>query len=525
MEVWALVSIVGVVILGVLYFQSRTALRDSEKSNKKLANDITGHLNTINEKHEELRILKSDLSYLKSTTEHLKKFETIKDLDLESQRMIKEAEESVKRASIESESIISKANLDAEQITYHAKSSLSGIEAEVNSLKYNYSNAMDVYAKLKKESDVLQDNLDISAYGIYEPHFDFDTSDRFKDEIKNVREKLKGLIKVDKAVDGGEGWTVNGSQSEGKQMVKRNKKVILRAFNGECDSFISNVSWNNIGRMEERTQKSFDAISKMGETTGLAIANNYCDLKLKELRLTHEFRLKRYEEKEEQKAIKEQMREEERARRDYEKAIADAEKEEKLLQKALKEAQKQMQAASAEERAQFEQQLKELEGKLHDAEESNKRALSMAQQTKSGHVYVISNIGSFGENMYKIGMTRRLEPLDRVHELGDASVPFKFDVHAMIYSDNAPALENQLHKLFHEKRVNLVNLRREFFNISLGEIKEEVERAHGEFEFVFDHEAVEYRESLTIRNEFGVGVEEVVGETVGEDAFPVELKI
>ena len=210
------------------------------------------------------------------------------------------------------------------------------------------------------------------------------------------------------------------------------------------------------------------------------------------------------------------MREEEKARRDFEKAQKEAEKEEEMLQKAMEKAQEEISKASEEERAKYEEQLAELQEKLKEAEEKNQRAISMAQQTKSGHVYVISNIGSFGENVYKIGMTRRLEPMDRVNELGDASVPFKFDVHAMIYSENAPELENQLHKAFDRKRLNYINLRREYFDISLEEIEKVVHENHGEIQFIKDAEAKEYRESLIIKRKMASEAEpELV-----EDSFP-----
>lgn len=295
-------------------------------------------------------------------------------------------------------------------------------------------------------------------------------------------------------------------------MINKQKKLMLRAFNGECDSFISNVSWNNETRMEERIDKSIIAINKMGETQGLTISSTYSSLKLKELRLTHEYRLKKYEEKEEQRLIRAQMREEEKARRDFEKAQKEAEIEEKMLQQAMKKAQDEIAKASEEERERFETQLAELQIQLKEAEEKNQRAISMAQQTKSGHIYVISNIGSFGENIYKVGMTRRLDPLDRVNELGDASVPFKFDVHAMIYSENAPELENNLHKAFEKNRLNYVNRRREYFNLSLKEIEKIVKENHGEVEFIIEPEAKEYRESVIIREQMLKEGKEIVHE-------------
>lgn len=169
------------------------------------------------------------------------------------------------------------------------------------------------------------------------------------------------------------------------------------------------------------------------------------------------------------------------------------EQEEKLLERLLAEARSK---ATAESSAQIE----ELERRLAEAKEKE-RALSMAQQTKAGNVYVISNIGSFGENIFKIGMTRRLDPLDRVKELGDASVPFPFDVHMMVACDNAPSMENELHKRFNNHRLNKVNFRKEFFAVSIEDIRRAVEDLHGEVEYVAEPEALQYRESVTMTDE------------------------
>ena len=201
----------------------------------------------------------------------------------------------------------------------------------------------------------------------------------------------------------------------------------------------------------------------------------------------------------EQREIKQQIREEEKARKEMEKAIKEAEKEERLIQKALEKARAELANANEEQRKEFEAQLADLEGKLEEAEERGQRALSMAQQTRRGHVYVISNVGSFGENVFKIGMTRRLEPLDRVKELGDASVPFSFDVHAMLYSEDAPTLEKELHRRFNRESVNKVNPRKEFFRTSLAEIKQMVDnQGIADVHWTMKAEAAEYRESLAI---------------------------
>lgn len=340
---------------------------------------------------------------------------------------------------------------------------------KLKSLKEKYLTAKEVYEDLTHQNNLLRDTLEIAEFGVYEPHFDFETSEKYKEKIIQNKEQQKELIKNETAAVCGTPWTVDGSRKKGEVMERKAIKLTLRAFNGECDSLIAKVKWNNIKQFEERIKKTFEAINKLNSSQNIDIQYEFLQLKIDELRLTHEYELKKYEEKEEQRRVRELMREEEKAQRDFEKAQKEAEKEEKLIQQAMKKAQEEIAKASEEERAKYEAQLTELQEKLREAEEKNQRALSMAQQTKSGHVYVISNIGSFGENIYKIGMTRRLEPLDRVNELGDASVPFKFDVHAMIYSEDAPDLENQLHKTFNKNRLNFVNLRREYFDISLDE--------------------------------------------------------
>ena len=247
--------------------------------------------------------------------------------------------------------------------------------------------------------------------------------------------------------------------------------------------------------MEERVKKAFDAINKLNASSMVVISSDYLKLKIKELRLTHEYREKKQQEKEEQAEIRRHMREESKLEQETERAIKEEDKFQKLLDKAKSEAAK----AAGAQLEKLQQKIAQLDVELAEAQTKSERAKSMAQQTKSGHVYVISNEGSFGDEVCKIGMTRRLEPLDRVKELGDASVPFLFDVHAMIYSDDAPSLENALHKKFDWERLNLVNSRKEFFRVSLDEIAKEVKSISPDAEFVETAEARQFRESLAIR--------------------------
>lgn len=236
----------------------------------------------------------------------------------------------------------------------------------------------------------------------------------------------------------------------------------------------------------------------MGSTVGCRVTKWYLNAKLKELYLINEYQVKKQEELEEQRAIREQMREEAKILKEMEKAQKEAEAEEKRQFKALEDAKKQLSNKHGEELSELEKQIALLEEQLKEAQENKERALSQAQLTRQGHVYIISNIGSFGEDVYKIGMTRRLEPMDRVKELGDASVPFSFDVHAMIHSADAPKLEKELHQIFEDNRVNKINNRKEFFKVSLNAIEKAVKNHHGEFKLTKLAEAREYRQSVAM---------------------------
>jgi hypothetical protein len=228
------------------------------------------------------------------------------------------------------------------------------------------------------------------------------------------------------------------------------------------------------------------------------ILDSYLESRLMELRWAVAVQEIKLREKEEQRQIKEQIREEERAQRDFQRAIRDAAREEDALRKAMEKVQGQMERASAEQREMYEAQLREMAERLRQAEERNQRALSMAQQTKIGHVYVISNVGSLGKDVYKIGLTRRLDPIDRIYELSNASVPFSFDVHAMIFSENAPELETALHRHFLTSQVNKVNPRKEFFRVSIATIREELKKLNIKTQWTMTASAKEYRETLAL---------------------------
>jgi hypothetical protein len=355
--------------------------------------------------------------------------------------------------------------------------------------------------KLRAEFNALDEEANLQSFAFYKPRYDFADSGQYQIRLDSVRERQKQMIKDKSAAVCLTKWMVNGSASEGRKQINQTLKLMLRAFNGECDAAIAKVKYNNATVMETRIRKAHEVINGLAEVQTCQIAWAYLHLKLEELYLAHEYQEKLQEEKEEQRRIREQIREEEVALRELEKARLDAEKEEKRYAEALRKATEEAERAIGEKQQKLMWQVEELKRRLDEAKTNKERAIAQGQMTRSGHVYIISNVGSFGEDIYKIGMTRRLDPMDRVRELSGASVPFSFDVHAIIYSEDAPALENKLHHLFSPQRVNRINERKEFFRVSIDEIAQAVRENHAEINLTLAAEAKEYRKTLALLRE------------------------
>ncbi|PMN10084.1 DUF4041 domain-containing protein [Vibrio lentus] len=393
------------------------------------------------------------------------------------------AEEIKLEAREEASKVISYAEAQAKEIAgnaYEAKAKADSYETAIKAMKNTIEGYKDDY--IVPNQSVLDDLAE---------EFSFKEAG---EELKAARKRVKEMVKDNYA------GTCDYVEVHRKTYAIH---FAVDAFNGKVDSALSKTKHDNFGKIQQEIIDAFALVNHNGAPFRNARINQeFLDARLTELKwAVAAFELRKIE-KEEQAAIKAQIREEERSIREMEKARKEAEKEEKMLQKALDKARAELGQASEEQKAEFEAQLAELEGKLKEAEERGQRALSMAQQTRRGHVYVISNVGSFGEEVFKIGMTRRLEPMDRVKELGDASVPFAFDVHAMIYSDDAPTLEKELHKKFNERSVNKINPRKEFFRTTIAEVKQAVEQQGlDEVHWTLKAEAAEYRESLAIERE------------------------
>ncbi|NBI72373.1 DUF4041 domain-containing protein [Clostridiaceae bacterium] len=353
-------------------------------------------------------------------------------------------------------------------------------------------------AEKKKQVVLLDDEILVQEFGLYKPQFDFASALDYKEALAAIRANQKELIKNKQAVTGNTNWQVNGSASKGKKMVSDTQKLLLRAFNSECDELVSKVKYTNFDASLDKIYKSAETISKLGTIMDIAITQQYLSAKVKELRLAFEYQTKKQQEKEAQKAARAEQREQAKIQKELDEQRGKIEKEQTHYQTAFEKIQSQLQIHPddpdlLDKKLQLENRLSDIDKALTDIDY---RQANM----KAGYVYIISNIGAFGENVYKIGMTRRLDPQDRVDELGDASVPFNFDVHAMIFSDDAPALEAALHRAFENRKLNMVNQRREFFNVTLDEIKEVIKKNFDKtVEFIDVPDAEQYRISLKMK--------------------------
>lgn len=426
----------------------------------------------------------------------------------EANELKSEAQKELDEASISVKNIKIQANVDAtafkqnamnllDNATVEAKLIIEQADKKAQEIAGDAYKAMQNATELEKTAKAMKNIIEGYGDKYLVPTYSLldDLAEEFGhteagEKLKFVREKTRLMI--------------NNGTSAKCDYVEANRKetainFILDAFNGKVDSILSKVKKDNFGTLEQKIKDAYQVVNNNGKAfRNAVITPEYLNARIDELKwavITQELKA---EEQEEQRRIKEQIREEEKAIREFEKAIREAQKEEETLKKLIEKAQKEVEKASEEQKSKYEDKLRELEEQLKIAEEKNQRAISMAQQTKSGNVYIISNIGSFGENVYKIGMTRRLEPLDRIKELGDASVPFEFDVHSMIYSNNAPGLERELHKKFMRLQMNKVNPKKEFFRVTLADIKAEVDKMNINAKWTMTAEARHYRESLAI---------------------------
>lgn len=317
---------------------------------------------------------------------------------------------------------------------------------------------------LEAQIEELQATSDLQDIGmIFSGEHPLAASVEYKSVIDEARSRRKQLVKDKQAVVGNQSWAVGGDIKQGRKLVDEISKLMLRAYNNELDSLVKSTNATNPEKKVDALTKKREQIRKLGLSMGLAITQMYHDLAVYEIRQVGRFEAAKLVEKERDRAHKEQLREQKRVEEEIAKEQAKLDREHSKYADALAKL-RERPDASAEE-------IAELEEKVAEVEEARSDVTRRAANTRAGHVYVISNPGSFGNKMVKIGMTRRLNPQDRVDELGDASVPFRYSVHAMIFADDAVGLEAELHRIFADRRVNKVNMRREFFYVTPEEVR------------------------------------------------------
>ena len=365
---------------------------------------------------------------------------------------------------------------------------ISEKNTELNQLCSEISKAKDELKNKKQEIENLEPL--VTVVNIDTEGLELATSQELKNILSRYKLEEAELVKNNTAID----VIIN----DDKKFITTQIRQILRSFNAECDLTISNVTLKNIYTMRNKILRSYETLNKIYKSDGVQITKVFLENKLQQLITAHSYQEKLEDERVQKKLIQEQLKEEEKVRREIEREKAKIEKDETQFKNEISKLMKYLQKTYNEvEKTLYIDKIKECEEKLSELETVKSDVLNREKNTRAGFVYIISNIGSFGENIFKIGMTRRLEPMDRIKELSSASVPFEFDVHALIFSDDAPGLESILHNTFREYEVNKVNHRKEFFSIPLEKIEKVVTEHHNAtVQWTYDAAAEEYRESL-----------------------------
>ena len=361
------------------------------------------------------------------------------------------------------------------------------IEQEITQLKITKTEIEKELSAVRQELSNLKTSLIeteeiamLQEVGIYQYTTILESSVGYAEKIKEIEAEIKKRNLADGgAIKAANEWIVNGSASEGRKVIKEFSKLMLRAYNGEVDDAIRTLKPYKMKAAIDRVDKVEKSIEKLGKTMSITIDDAYHQLRISEIKLTADYLEKKEEEKEKQKEEKLRLKEEEKAQKEFE-------REKEKLNKELMHHQSVLAKASESGNAKVieveNQKIAEIQSGINGVEERS-------ANIRTGYVYVISNIGSFGEEVMKIGLTRRLDPEERIQELSDASVPFKFDIHALIFHTDAVSLEKQLHQELEKLRVNKVNLRKEFFKVTPNIVKELLTKLSTENILTFNEKA------------------------------------
>ena len=381
------------------------------------------------------------------------------------------------------------------------KSDLAGVQSMVEAAQADLDAARSQLQLVQQQILGAEDTVQLESFALYEPKYQFTNSIDYKLRLDEIREDQKQSARgLSAEVDAWDSYAVELTKAQWQKLRKDALKLALRSFNSESDYCVDNVKFSNVDKMEERIRRSFETCNKLLRAIDAWWNDIVLERKLQELYLAHEYQIKRQEEKEAARQHREDQREQEKLEKEIREARAKIEKERRHFAGALQKLQLRLAAASdQQERDDLQARIHELSSQNSKLDEEERLLDYREQNARAGYVYVISNIGAFGEGIFKIGMTRRLEPMDRIDELGDASVPFRFDVHALVFSDDAPALEAKLHSRFGAGRLNKVNGRKEFFRAELHQIEAMI-RANYDAVVEVTHAAPaeQYRESLRL---------------------------
>ncbi|WP_200944613.1 DUF4041 domain-containing protein [Geodermatophilus sp. Leaf369] len=364
------------------------------------------------------------------------------------------------------------------------------LEAEVEALRRQLEDVRrggGAHRPANDELIELDDALLLQQVGIYEYHHPLENAEMYRERLAALREDIKDAVRSGNAIEASDRFAYNNSLAAGRKMTADFSKLMLRAYNAEADNCVRSLRAGALVTATKRLETAAATIAKLGKMMEMHVADGYHALRITELELTADYLFKQQEEREAAREERERLREERKAEAEL------AAQREKLN----KERAHYTNTLAAVRASGTPEEVAALVSRLSDLDAAIELNDFRAANIRAGYVYVISNIGAFGKSVVKIGMTRRLEPMDRVRELGDASVPFPFDVHAIYFSDDAITLENELHHAFADRRLNQANLRREFFFATPEEVRDVLaEKVGNLLEYAAAPEAEQYYQSL-----------------------------
>lgn len=455
--------------------------RETEQPPKVTFFNAKGHAHRLQEEASDLR---TELDELKAWIRENGIRSAVDALRVE-----KEAKERISQAEDEAEELLRQKERALEAKRAETENEIASLRRDVDRIEAEARSKRGELASLVKELIDVRTRTEFQDLALFDFEHPAESSVQIKAKLDAVRREYKDIIRRKKAARTTTGFRFNDSAAQGKKFLDNMTKLLLGAYNSEAENVAKAVSASNLESCAKRLSTARDRIERQGSMIDFHVDENYHRMRLTELELAAEHLQVKALEKELERERKAELREQKKVESELlaqrEKLLKEQSHYENLLN-SLKE------RGDADGIARVESQLSDVQTAIDDVDYRQ-------ANTRAGYVYVISNRGAFGPDVVKIGMTRRLEPMDRVRELGDASVPFRFDVHALFFSQDAVGVESDLHRKFEKQRLNMVNLRREFFRVSPDQVLEALQNSAVEVvEFTLEAPAEEHSQSLTI---------------------------